>query len=174
MRAITSVLPQPRRLGAHEPEYDPEQAGRSECQAAKVELLGGAMALGQLQRGERDEDGADGDVEPEDPVPRSGLHERATDERAKRDGDAADAGPDAQGQPAALGREGLGQQGEGQRGGDRGADALDGAGGDQQCRCVGASAAPAEATVNTARPAMNMRLRPRRSPRAAPVSRSTA
>ena len=39
---------------------------------------------------------------------------------------------------------------------------------------VGASAAPAEATVKTVRPARNMRLRPKRSPSAAPVSSRTA
>ena len=38
----------------------------------------------------------------------------------------------------------------------------------------GASAAPAEASVNSEMPAMNMRLRPKRSPSAAPVSSSTA
>ena len=39
---------------------------------------------------------------------------------------------------------------------------------------LGASAAAAEATVNSDRPARNMRLRPNRSPSAAPVSSSTA
>ena len=39
---------------------------------------------------------------------------------------------------------------------------------------VGASAANADAPVNSATPMMNIRLRPKRSPRAAPVSRSTA
>ena len=38
----------------------------------------------------------------------------------------------------------------------------------------GASADAAEATVNSAIPAMNIRLRPKRSPSAAPVSRNTA
>lgn len=38
----------------------------------------------------------------------------------------------------------------------------------------GASAAAAEEAVNSAIPAMNMRLRPNRSPSAAPVSSSTA
>jgi hypothetical protein len=38
----------------------------------------------------------------------------------------------------------------------------------------GARAAAAEDTVNSAMPLMNMRLRPRRSPSAAPVSSSTA
>ena len=39
---------------------------------------------------------------------------------------------------------------------------------------LGASAASAEPSVNTARPMPNMRLRPKRSPSAAPVSSSTA
>ena len=39
---------------------------------------------------------------------------------------------------------------------------------------VGASAANADAPVNSATPMMNIRLRPNRSPRAAPVSRRTA
>ena len=38
----------------------------------------------------------------------------------------------------------------------------------------GARAAAAEEAVNSAIPAMNIRLRPKRSPSAAPVSRSTA
>ena len=39
---------------------------------------------------------------------------------------------------------------------------------------LGASAAAAEDTVNSAMPLMNIRLRPKRSPSAAPVSSSTA
>ena len=39
---------------------------------------------------------------------------------------------------------------------------------------LGASAAAAEDTVNSAMPVMNIRLRPKRSPSAAPVSSSTA
>ena len=38
----------------------------------------------------------------------------------------------------------------------------------------GASAAAAEADVNSPMPSANMRLRPKRSPSAAPVSRKTA
>ena len=39
---------------------------------------------------------------------------------------------------------------------------------------LGASAAAADAAVNTASPATNIRRRPNRSPSAAPVSRNTA
>ena len=60
------------------------------------------------------------------------LRERATDERTGCDADAADRRPHAERQAALLGREGLGQQRQGQRRDDRGADALEGPGGDQE------------------------------------------
>ena len=123
---------------------------------------------------ERDQHGADRDVDPEDPVPVSELDHRAADERAERDGDAADPRPDAERHAALVGRERVGQQRQRQRRGDRGADALRGAGGDQRADRRGERRAAAEATVNSAIPAMNMRLRPNRSPSAAPVSSSTA
>ena len=61
-----------------------------------------------------------------------GLDHGAADERAERDGDAADARPDAERDAASFGREGVGEQRQRERRHDRGADALRGAGGDQQ------------------------------------------
>src|SRR6202035_5542321 len=113
-------------------EDDPEGAGRGQREAGHVEAAVWTVALAQLAGGERDQQDADGDVDPEDPVPGDGLHDGAADERADGDRDAADARPDADRHPAALGGEGLGQEGQGQRGDDGRSRALQSAGGDEQ------------------------------------------
>ena len=93
------------RLCAHEAEHDSERARRGERQAGQVERPVGPAALRQPARGERDQHEPDRDVDPEDPVPGDGLHDGAADERAERDGDPADARPDADREPASLVRE---------------------------------------------------------------------
>jgi hypothetical protein len=65
-------------------------------------------------------------------VPRDAVDDRAADQRAEGDAEAGDARPRADRQPALLGGEDVGEQGQRQRGHDRGADALDAAGGDQR------------------------------------------
>ena len=74
---------------------------------------------------------ADRHVEPEDPVPVEALGDGATDERPDGDGETGDAAPGAERDRATLGRDRGGQDGQGQRRDDRAADALDGAGEDQ-------------------------------------------
>ena len=129
-------------------------------------------ALAELRR-EREQHETDGDVEPEDPLPRDPFDDGSADERAHRDGEARDARPGAEREPAPL----------------RATAAL---------RIVsvsgvtiapptpwkaraaisqsvdGASAAAADAAVKMPTPRMNSRFRPKRSPSAAPVSRKTA
>ena len=110
------------------------------------------MALLQAEERERDQDQPEGDVEPEDPLPGDALHDRAADQRAERDGEAADPAPGAEREAAALGRHGRGEDRQGQRQHDRAAEALDRAGRDQLVRRAGASAAIAEAPVKIGEP----------------------
>jgi len=56
-------------LGADESVHDPEQTARGQHQSADVQPALRSMALGQPRRGQRDENGSDRDVDPEDPVP---------------------------------------------------------------------------------------------------------
>ena len=65
-------------------------------------------------------------------MPVGELDHGAADERAEGDGDAGDAGPDAERDAAFFRREGARDQGQGERGDDRRADALDRPGGDQE------------------------------------------
>jgi len=108
------------RVAAHDAVDDAEQAGRGERQAGQVQRAGRAVALAQAARGERREREADRDVEPEDPLPRDPLDHGAADERAERDAEPADTGPDAERQPALLGRRAGAQQRQAQRCEDRG------------------------------------------------------
>jgi hypothetical protein len=121
-----------QRLTADDPEDDAQQPEAGEPEARQVQPPVGAEGLGQAGARERDQDQADGDVETEDPVPRDALHDGAADQRAERDAEAADAGPDAEREPAALRREGLGQQGQRERQDERGAQPLHGARGHQR------------------------------------------
>ena len=60
------------------------------------------------------------------------LDDRAADERPERDGEAGDRAPGAEREAAALGRDGVREDRQGQRGDDRGAEALEGPGDDEQ------------------------------------------
>ena len=64
-------------------------------------------------------------------MPGHALGDRATDDRADRDREAADAAPGAEGERATLERHAGRQDRQGQRRHDRAADALEGAGEDQ-------------------------------------------
>src|SRR5438046_1244407 len=75
---------------------------RPEYGAGQVEPAFGAVGLLQPHQRERDQDQPEGDVEPEDPLPGDALNDRAADQRAERDGEAADAAPGAEREAAAL------------------------------------------------------------------------
>ena len=74
---------------------------------------------------------ADGDVDPEDPLPRQTLDDRAADQRAAGHGQAGDGAEHPDRRTAALGREGGAQQGQAERDQERRAGALQRARGDE-------------------------------------------
>ena len=84
-------LVQPSRVAVDDAPDDAEQADAREGEAGEVELAGGPVALAQAERREREQREADRDVDPEDPVPVDALDDGATDQRAERDGEPADA-----------------------------------------------------------------------------------
>ena len=128
------------RVGPDEAPHEAERGGGDEPDAGHVEPRLRAVALAQPRHAQRDRHEADRDVEPEDPLPREALDDRAAHERAERDSEAGDAAPQAEREPAPLGRDGVAQDGQGERRHDRAADALKRAGADQpldrrrQCR----------------------------------------
>ena len=122
----------PERVALHRRVDDAEQAGARQPDAREVEPAGGAVALDQAAARDRQQREADGHVDPEDPLPRDALDDRAAGERAHRDGEAADARPDAEREAALLGRERLAEQRQRERGDDRAAEALDRPRGDQR------------------------------------------
>ena len=75
---------------------------------------------------QRDRDEPDRHVEPEDPRPIGLADERAADDRAETDGDAADSPPKALGETAALVEERVAEDGERQRDDHPRADTLRG------------------------------------------------
>ena len=106
-------------------------------------------------------------------MPGDALHDGASHQRTDRHRGTRDARPHAQRDAAAFGGEGVGQQRERKRRDDRGAGALDGARGDQQVarrRQGGGGRGRGEHR----RADQEHRLRPKRSPNAAPVNSSTA
>src|SRR6185295_11612734 len=70
---------------------DGQQPGGREGEAAQVEPARRSAGLLELPQRERDQHEPEGHVQPEDPLPGDALHDRAADERAERDGQAADA-----------------------------------------------------------------------------------
>ena len=66
---ITSPLAQPTASARIRPPEDPEQPRAGQCQPGQVQARFPAEALADLQGGHRDQRQADGDVDPEDPVP---------------------------------------------------------------------------------------------------------
>ena len=90
-----------------------------------------------LPQRERDQHEPEGNVEPEDPLPGDALHDRAADERAERDGQAADAAPGAERDTAAIRRHRGREDRQRERQHDRAAEPLDRAGRDQLVRRPG-------------------------------------
>ena len=88
-------------VAAHQAPDDAEQAGAHQGEAAQVERLVGALALGQAEEGDGQQGDADGHVQPEDPLPGEAFHDGAADDGAEGHGQTGGAAPDAQGQAAA-------------------------------------------------------------------------
>ena len=115
------------RVAARRGPHDAEQAAAREHEAAEVERHLRAAALGQAARHEQCGREADGDVDPEDPVPVEPLHEHASEQRSERDAEAGDRRPEAERGGAALGREGGREQRQRERHEQSGAESLHGA-----------------------------------------------
>ena len=71
---------------------------------------------------------ADRDVEPEDPLPGDALDDRAADQRAERDGQAADPAPCSEREPALLRRCRVAEDRQRKGHDDRSPETLEGAG----------------------------------------------
>ena len=115
---------------------------------------------------EQQRDGGDRHVDQEHRAPREVLEEPPAGHRTEGDGQAGDAGPDADGL-GPLGRVGedVGQDGQGGREDQRGADAHGRPGGDQLLRASGRRPARTEHTAKATMPSCRAPLRPKRSPR---------
>ena len=140
----------------------------------QVERALGAAALGDPGEHERHGEQADRDVDPEDPLPGEALGDGAADHRAARDREAGEALQRADRRAAALGREGGADERQRERHHERGAGALDGAGGDQRSRRRARARRRPRRARRATRPAANRRRRPKRSPSAEAVISSTA
>src|SRR6185436_19195441 len=68
---------------ADQPEHDAEQAGGGQDDPGRVEAAGPGTALARQQQQWQHGD-ADGDVDPEDPLPGRDVGDRPADDRAKR------------------------------------------------------------------------------------------
>ena len=119
-------------VAAHQAPHHAEHAGRDERRAPGGRAAGGAVALAHPDGRDRRQHQPDRDVEPEDPVPVEALRDGAADQRPAGDGQAGHGEEDPEGGAAALGRIGGADERERQRHHRGGADALDGAGGDQR------------------------------------------
>ena len=115
-------------------------------------------------RAEREHGDADRQVDVEDPVPVDGLDERAAEQQAERAAGGDDEHVRAHRLHALVGAREVGDdEGDDHRGGDRAAETLEEAGGDQQS-WLSATPQSAEAMVKRVTPERKTRLRPTRSP----------
>ena len=116
----------------HEAVDEGAHAERRGRRAADVEFAGVALGLGQVAGRQGDEDDADRDVDEEAPTPGDPGGQHAAEDEADAGPGAGDGGVegDRAGALGALG-EGDREQRQGRGRGDRGADALDRAGGEQ-------------------------------------------
>jgi hypothetical protein len=157
----------------HDAEDDPKQTETGKDKPRQVKPGRRPAALRQSGDGRWQQRKSDRHVQPEDPLPRRAFDDSAADQRADSDRETADRAPGAEASPRLSS--------------DTAADSkvrVSGIKTAPPTPCTaraaisqpipGASAAAAEPAVNKPSPAMNMRRRPYRSPRAAPVSSSTA
>ena len=126
--------------------------------------------LGDVAAGGQQHRDPDRHVEEEPGPPGDQVGEHAADDQAEAGADAGDraVGGDGAAALAAVG-EARGEQRQRRRGEDRGADALEGAGGDEPPR-VGAAPTRNDAAPNSDQPEENIRRRPTMSPARAPSS----
>ena len=122
---------QPRSLPLMTAQTTPEQSGRRQGKAAKVQSALRTEGLIEAEIGKKGGKDAHRHVEPEDPVPVHALGNGATDDGPDGDGKATDTAPGTQRQRSALSRHTGRQDGQRQRRDDRAADALRRAGKDQ-------------------------------------------
>jgi hypothetical protein len=107
--------------------------------AEEVEPAVRAEAFGQPMPSERHKGGADGNVDPEDPVPTCGVDDRAPQDRTGRDPESGDPTPKPDGDTTSFGWEGVADQRETEGHDSGGPTALDGSGGDEQSDVRGES-----------------------------------
>ena len=163
----------PLPVAADERPHDAEQTGAHQAETGQVEPRCGAVGLRQPAERERDQQQPDRHVEPEDPLPRQALDDGAADERPERDGEAADAAPRAERQAALLLRHRRAENRQRQRHDDRAAEPLHRPSEVEQLDGRGQRGRH-RAEREDADADREHRRRPKRSPSAAPVSRSTA
>ena len=152
-RPTISGLVQPSSLPRTRPQTMPNRPALARASPGRSSESVRAAALRQAQQRQREQDEADRHVQPEDPLPGDALDDGAADERAERDGEAADPAPDAERDAAPRRRDGA-------RTGSSASAAVTiapptpctRAGRDRARSIDGASAASAEPTVKIARP----------------------
>ena len=167
------AAPSPGRCRGRAPD-DSEQAGAREREARQVELAVRAVALLEPAQRERHEHDSDRDVEPEDPLPRDALDDRAADERPEGDREPADAAPCAEREPAAAPAATAALRSVRVSGITIAPPRPCTARATLSASIARGEAAAAEPSVKIASPTANIRRRPKRSPSAAPVRSSTA
>ena len=129
----TSRLPHPAALPRTSPQTTPNTPRGHQRQPGQVERGVRAAALGDAAPGTSGISAEpDRHVQPEDPLPRDALGDRAADQRAAGHGEAVDREEDAQRRAASLGRERGAHQRQRQRGHHRRAHALHRPRGDQR------------------------------------------
>ena len=92
---------------------DAEEPAGGEHQPGDVKPAVGAAALAEAEDRQGTDHQPDRHVDPEDPVPGEAADHRPADDRAEGDTEAADARPDAEGQPPPAGGKRLGEEGQG-------------------------------------------------------------
>jgi hypothetical protein len=124
-------------VAVHDAPDHGEHAEPGEQQADQVEALRPSAGLGQRAQHQRHGDQRHRHVDPEHRLPGDPVHDGTADHRPERDAEAGDPAPEPDRHGAPGDRDRGGEQGERQRHDRGGADALDGAGGDQRGGAVG-------------------------------------
>src|SRR5947207_444318 len=116
--------PQPTEFPRTSPQTIPNSPALASTSPGRSSRPGRPVRLvepGERHRGEQE---ADRHVEPEDPLPREALDDRAADERPDCHRESADTAPGSKCEPTALARNRCGKKRQGQRRDDRSTDAL--------------------------------------------------
>ncbi len=118
-------------IAAYQPPHYPQGRTRHQYKAAHVKIHACPETLWDATEHERNDEQADGDVEPEDPLPGEALGDRATYYRASEKGQPGHTPEDPQRPPSSLRRERRAQLRQRQRHDQRCPASLDSARGDQ-------------------------------------------